>query len=327
MLTALDTLIRLLRVLANTRQRLSEALLPTQWRERLLSLLDALLPDIPTAPSGIQRPLERLRRLIDTFATDATRAGVALPVPAEVVRMHFAALLADTDTRAPLLTGGISIGRMVPMRLLPFRVICLLGMNDGDFPRRDPAAGLNRLTAELGNAQRRPGDRSRRDDDCLLLLQLFSAAQDVFYVSYLGADPHDGSLREPSPLLTELLSTAATYHADPSTAAKTLLLRHSLQPFSPTAFGADGDPRRFSYHPLWQAAAASIEGQRHPLDPGVPADSQPFQTPNPPCHCTACGASLAPLQNSSYNSAWAYACPNSLRPPMNATPSGFPVTA
>ncbi len=63
MLTALDTLIRLLRVLANTRQRLSEALLPTQWRERLLSLLDALLPDIPTAPSGIQRPLERLRRL------------------------------------------------------------------------------------------------------------------------------------------------------------------------------------------------------------------------------------------------------------------------
>lgn len=119
MLTALDTLIRLLRVLANTRQRLSEALLPTQWRERLLSLLDALLPDIPTVPSGIQRPLERLRRLIDTFATDATRAGVALPVPAEVVRMHFAALLADTDTRAPLLTGGISIGRMVPMRLLP----------------------------------------------------------------------------------------------------------------------------------------------------------------------------------------------------------------
>lgn len=114
-----------------------------------------------------------------------------------------------------------------------FRVICLLGMNDGDFPRRDPAAGLNRLTAELGTAQRRPGDRSRRDDDCLLFLQLFSAAQDVFYVSYLGADPHDGSLREPSPLLTELLSTAVTYHADPSTAAKTLLLRHSLQPFSP----------------------------------------------------------------------------------------------
>ncbi|AIC10163.1 exodeoxyribonuclease V subunit gamma [Xylella fastidiosa] len=281
MLTALDTLIRLLRVLANTRQRLSEALLPTQWRERLLSLLDALLPDIPTAPSGIQRPLERLRRLIDTFATDATRAGVALPVPAEVVRMHFAALLADTDTRAPLLTGGISIGRMVPMRLLPFRVICLLGMNDGDFPRRDPAAGLNRLTAELGTAQRRPGDRSRRDDDCLLLLQLFSAAQDVFYVSYLGADPHDGSLREPSPLLTELLSTAATYHADPSTAAKTLLLRHSLQPFSPTAFGVDGDPRRFSYHPLWQAAAASIEGQRHPLAPWCPRRLPALPDPEP----------------------------------------------
>ncbi|EWS78907.1 exodeoxyribonuclease V subunit gamma [Xylella taiwanensis] len=266
MLTALDTLIRLLRVLAQTRQRLGEALLPAQWRERLLGLLDALLPDMPIAPDK-QRILERLRRLIDTFASDAARAGVALPVPAEVVRMHFTALLAAVDTRAPLLTGGISIGRMVPMRLLPFRVICLLGMNDGDFPRRDPAAGLNRLTAELGTSQRRPGDRSRRDDDCFLFLQLFTAAQDVFYVSYLGADPRDGNVREPSPLVTELLGTAAAYHADPSAAAKTLLLRHSLQPFAPIAFGAGGDPRRFSYHPLWHAAAASIGGHRQPLEP------------------------------------------------------------
>ena len=72
---------------------------------------------------------------------------------------------------------------MVPMRLLPFRAICLLGMNDGEFPRRDPAAGLNRLTRELGSDQRRRGDRSTRDDDRYLFLQLFSAAQDVFYLS------------------------------------------------------------------------------------------------------------------------------------------------
>ncbi|HHW4679494.1 MAG TPA: exodeoxyribonuclease V subunit gamma, partial [Xylella sp.] len=266
MLTALDTLIRWLRVLAQTSQSVGDTLLPAQWRERLLGLLDALLPDMPATPN-IQRTLERLRRLIDAFANDAARAGVALPVPTEVVRMHFAALLAEADTRAPLLTGGISMGRMVPMRLLPFRVICLLGMNDGDFPRRDPAAGLNRLTAELGTPQRRPGDRSRRDDDCFLFLQLFTAAQDVFYVSYLGADPHDGSVRQPSPLVTELLSTAVTYHADPGVAAKTLVLRHPLQPFSPMAFGAAGDPRQFSYHPLWHAAAASIGGSRQPLEP------------------------------------------------------------
>jgi exodeoxyribonuclease V gamma subunit len=58
---------------------------------------------------------------------------------------------------------------------------------------------LNRLTAELGTDKRRHGDRSTRDDDRYLFLQLFSAAQDVFYLSWLGADPRDGSTREPSP--------------------------------------------------------------------------------------------------------------------------------
>ncbi len=141
-------------------------------------------------------------------------------MPAEAVRAHFAGVLGEADTRAPLLTGGVSIGRMVPMRLLPFRVICLLGMDDGEFPRRDPAAGLNRLTAELGSDQRRTGDRSTRDDDRFLFLQLFAAAQDVFYVSYLGADPRDGSVREPSVLVSELLDAAAAQHAPGSHAAR-----------------------------------------------------------------------------------------------------------
>ena len=95
------------------------------------------------------------------------------------------------------------------MRLLPFRVICVLGLNDGDFPRRDPAAGLSKLTAELGTTQRRHGDRSTREDDRFLFLQLLASAQDVFYLSYLGADPRDGSAREPSVLVGELLDAVA----------------------------------------------------------------------------------------------------------------------
>ncbi|KLI99243.1 exodeoxyribonuclease V subunit gamma [Luteimonas sp. FCS-9] len=265
-LDALDTLVRLLRVLSRAQRGLGEALAPGAWRERLLGLLDALLPGTPSAPAT-QRALDRLRRLIDAFAADAARAGVETPVPAEVVRAHFAQLLAEADTRAPLLTGGISVGRMVPMRLLPFRVICLLGMNDGDFPRRDAAAGLNRLTAELGTTRRRHGDRSTREDDRFLFLQLFASAQDVFYVSYLGADARDGSVREPSPLVAELLATAAAYHADPQAAAAALTVRHALQPFAPAAFGADGDPRRFSYRAQWQPASARIGGARTPLAP------------------------------------------------------------
>ncbi|MCY7312113.1 MAG: exodeoxyribonuclease V subunit gamma [Pseudoxanthomonas sp.] len=252
---ALDALIRLLRVLARHQRTLGDALVPGQWRERLFGLLDALLPRPPQDPRT-QRALDRLRRLVDDFARDAARAGFDAPVPAEVVRAHFSGALAEADTRAPLLTGGISFGRMVPMRLLPFRVICMLGLNDGDYPRRDPGAGLNQLTAELGTERRRHGDRSVREDDRFLFLQQFAAAQDVFYLSYLGADPRDGSAREPSVLVKQLIQTAACYHADADAATKALIVHHTLQPFAADAFGSADEPRRFSYlKPWWKAAA------------------------------------------------------------------------
>ncbi|MET0893794.1 MAG: exodeoxyribonuclease V subunit gamma [Pseudoxanthomonas sp.] len=266
-LVALDALIRLLRVLARHERVLGESLTPAQWRERLLGLLGAILPQAPQVPAD-QRALERLRSSIEAFADAARRAGFTQAVPPEVVRAHFGAALAEADTRAPLLTGGVSFGRMVPMRLLPFRAICVLGMNDGDYPRRDPAAGLNQLTAELGTRQRRHGDRSLREDDRYLFLQLFSAASEVFYLSYLGADPRDGSVREPSVLVSELLDTAARYHADPAAAARALVVNHPLQPFAPAAFGAgDGEdaaiePRRFSYRREWHPAAGSNASAR-----------------------------------------------------------------
>ncbi|MGH8028273.1 MAG: exodeoxyribonuclease V subunit gamma [Pseudoxanthomonas sp.] len=268
-LAALDALIRLLRVLARNERTLGEAMVPAQWRERLLGLLEAILPRQTALSLADQRALERLHNGIDAFAEGARRAGFEAPVPPEVVRAHFAAQLGQADTRAPLLTGGVSFGRMVPMRLLPFRALCVLGMNDGDYPRRDPAAGLNQLTAELGTRQRRPGDRSLREDDRYLFLQLFSAASDVFYLSYLGADPRDGSAREPSMLVSELIEVATRYHADPPAAAKALCVRHPLQPFSAAAFGAGEEgsdasiePRRYSYRKEWHPAAAAAPETR-----------------------------------------------------------------
>ena len=269
-LDALDRLLRLLRVLAANEQALAAAMPPARWRERLQALLAALLPQAP-ASASTQRALERLRGFIDDFARQAARAGVDAPVPPEAVRAHFAEVLGAADTRAPLLTGGVSFARMVPMRLLPFRVICLLGMNDGDFPRRDPAAGLNRLTAEIGGGQRRPGDRSTRDDDRYLFLQLFAAAQDAFHVSWLGSDPRDGSAREPSTLVSELLAVADAYHQPDADAAKALVLHHSLQPFSPQAFGDGRDPRRFSYRGQWRAGAQALGQARAPLPAWWPA--------------------------------------------------------
>src|SRR5690606_36480824 len=84
-LDALDRLLRLLRVLARHARALDEPMPPAHWRERLLKLLDALLPR-PPSDSGGQRALERLRSLVDAFARQAGKAGFEAAVPFEVVR-------------------------------------------------------------------------------------------------------------------------------------------------------------------------------------------------------------------------------------------------
>ena len=259
-LAALDRLLRLLRVLARAAATLAAPLPPAAWRERLLALLAALVPRAPDAATA--RTLDRLRSAIDAFARDAGRAGFEGEVPPEAVRAHFAQVLGEADTRAPLLTGAVSVGRMVPMRLLPFRVVCVLGFDDGAFPRRDPAGGLNRLAAELGTTRRRAGDRSTREDDRFLLLQLLTSAQDVFYVSYRGIDARDGSARAPSVLVADLLEAVAAQHAPQAATPERVVVRHPLQPFAGPAFGGDGEPRRFSYRAAWWPAASQAHGPR-----------------------------------------------------------------
>ena len=107
-----------------------------------------------------------------------------------------------------------------------------------------------------------------------------AAAQDVFYLSWLGANPADGSAREPSPLVSDLLQVAADRHADARAARRQLVLHHPLQPFSPTAFGADGDDRHFSYRAQWQAAAAHGQvARRAPLPPWMAPAAGPLPVP------------------------------------------------
>src|SRR5690606_1955850 len=103
-LDALDTLVRLLRVLARHARVLDEALPPDGWRERLLGLLEALLPHPPAAPDT-RRALDRLRSLIDAFASGARRARVATAAPVATRRAQFPPALSEAVTRAPRRTG------------------------------------------------------------------------------------------------------------------------------------------------------------------------------------------------------------------------------
>ena len=150
---------------------------------------------------------------------------------------------------------------MVPLRAIPFRVIAVLGLNDEAFPRREPAGGINRLEHELHHT-RKLGDRSVRDDDRYLFLQLLTSADDALHLSYVGRDQRSGKAREPSALVAELLDVVTRdYFIDGAVARKTLVIEHPLQPFARSAF--DGSHAGvFTYRDEWRAAAGVGRAER-----------------------------------------------------------------
>jgi len=211
---------------------------------------------------------------IDAFGRAAEDAGLRDALPAEVVRAHFAARFSEADARQPFLAGGVTFCRMVPMRLIPFRAIAILGLNDRDYPRQESSPVLNRLAAALdGPGARRRGDRSVRDDDRFLFLQLLSAADRVLYLSYVARDALDGTPREPSVVVSELLDVAAQYFDDPAAARKRLVVEHPLQPFG---HAAQADARRMRFDTAW-AEALRTAPAAHPLPPFV-ATALPVET-------------------------------------------------
>ena len=260
-LDALDALIHLLAIVERAALDVSHAHTPADWQALLTTALEALLPPNP-ADAADARARDRVFGEIDAFGRAAAEAGLGDVLPADVVRAHFAARFAEADARQPFLAGGVTFCRMVPMRLIPFRVICLLGLNDRDFPRQEPSPVLNRLAAALDKpGQRRRGDRSVRDDDRFLFLQLITAAERVVYLSYIGRDAIDGSSREPSIVVSELLDAASQYFDDPAKARERLAVEHALQPFGKAR---DDDARRVRFDPAWKEALRTTPAA-HPL--------------------------------------------------------------
>jgi exodeoxyribonuclease V gamma subunit len=246
----------------------------TEWRQRLSDTVVALIG--ANAQDSAEAQARRwLLDALDTLAEDAADAGL---LPLAVVREALDAQLSQASVHQPWLAGGVTFSGMVPLRTVPFRVICLLGLDADAYPRREPAQDIDRLVdAVQGRAPRRLGDRSVREDDRFLFLQLLCAAGDVFYLSYGGRDARDGSLREPAGPIAELLDTlermdggidgetnSAHGGARAMRLRERIALEHPLQPFSPRAFGsvADGDENDagdthyFSYRDEWRVDAA-----------------------------------------------------------------------
>ena len=203
----------------------------------------------------------------------ADTAVMRLPDLVALLRRH----LAGRPTRANFRTGTLTVCTMVPMRSVPHRVVCLVGLDDTVFPRigvldGDDALGRTPVT----------GERDIRSEDRQLLLDAVCAATDKLVVTYTGANEYSGHPRPPAVPLAELLDALDGTVGEPICEGH-VVVRHPLQPFdirnvTPGALGVPGEPFTFDTSAL--SAASVTGGQRperpdlvaHPLPPPPPED-------------------------------------------------------
>jgi exodeoxyribonuclease V gamma subunit len=95
--------------------------------------------------------------------------------------------------------GGVQFSTLMPMRAIPFKGVCLLGMNDGAYPRQSTPRDFDLMTAHW-----RAGDRSRREDDRYLFLEAFLSAREKLYISWQGRRSTDNQKMPPSVLVSQL---------------------------------------------------------------------------------------------------------------------------
>ncbi len=220
------------------------------WVARLQLMLDRLFA--AGYPDDDEREaLLQLRACIQELASETAAAELDPELDFTVVRDLLGKRLAAVSARQRLLLGGITFCGMVPQRAIPFRMIAVLGLNEGDYPRAPARDGL-----DLMQVQRRLGDRDVRDDDRYLFLETLMSARDALHLSYVGEGARDARPRNPAAPLAELMQFLDLRAGiDPQSAtpqARPWLVRHPLQAFDPRNF--DGrDPALFSFAGEWLA--------------------------------------------------------------------------
>ncbi len=201
---------------------------PAEWADRLCAAASRCIAPAPEE----HEELGEILRTADAWAAAAGLAGFGGVLPLPAARDLLEDCLGRSSLASPFLGGGVTFCNLVPMRSIPFRIVCLLGMDDDAFPRQDASPGF-----DLIRAAPRPGDRSRRMDDRYLFLECLFAARDALHVSHVGRDIRSDEPRPPSVCVCELLDAVDRIleGSGGRPARERLVVRHPLQPFSPAS--------------------------------------------------------------------------------------------
>ena len=201
----------------------------SEWSDVINSILDMLfvIDEVPEALGSISSAALKIKGMED----DSQFSGV---ISVSVIAEYLDRTLSDGGTGKDFVSGSLTFCEMLPMRSIPCRVICILGMNDSAFPRKSRA-----LSFDLTSSSPKRGDRSVRDEDRYLFLETVVSARENLYISYTGQSQSSNSQLNPSVVVTELLEYIEEFYAVEPGGKKIrdyIFKTHRIQPYNPVYF-------------------------------------------------------------------------------------------
>ncbi|WP_040356498.1 exodeoxyribonuclease V subunit gamma [Candidatus Photodesmus anomalopis] len=207
-----------------------------------VKILFNLLGDFFSVDLEGEMILQSIRDCIYQLKKDLNDAGYQKNVESIVIVKYLESELLIKCNSEHFLSGGVNFCNLIPMRSIPFKVVCLLGMNDGAYPRSSLPDSFNLMSGKI-----QLGDRTTRDDDRYLFLESILSAKHALYISYIGRSIRDNSEIFPSVLVSELVDYCKNNYCLKGTELlesqlssdkllKKLLQYHAMVPFSPSSF-------------------------------------------------------------------------------------------
>ncbi|MBU1181824.1 MAG: exodeoxyribonuclease V subunit gamma, partial [Proteobacteria bacterium] len=225
------------------------------WHSVLTGVLDTFF----AGHDDTQQEIQFIRRILGGMSAKAGLSGYGEEIEIDAVKYYVKKALEQESSSSGFMSGGVTFCSMLPMRSIPFKVICLLGMNNDAFPRSSYSYGFDLMAGDP-----RPGDRSRKKDDKYLFLEALISARKIFYISYVGQSIQDNTSIPPSVLVSELLDYVREGFGFDS---GQMITSHKLQAFSPAYFRDKG--KLFSYSAGNMLAACSLYESRHKDEDGI----------------------------------------------------------
>ena len=195
-----------------------------------------------------------IRRLLHSLASREESAGFDKSIDLSVIISYFERIIEKEYIGSGFISGGVTFCSMLPMRSIPFKIICLAGMNNDAFPRDSEQLGFDLMAKNP-----KPLDRSKRNDDKYLFLEAIISAKKKLYISYVGQSIRDNTQSPPSVLVSELaeyIENGLGIHKKKKNGR--FVTNHRLFGFSPEYFTQDS--ALFSYSEENYLAAKSFAG-------------------------------------------------------------------